>query len=64
MELTDAHPMVVHKGPPALKPVQTFRAHIQTMSALASTIIPGSKFEIYFKGIEVSVFSPIDLHEH
>lgn len=46
--------MVVHKGPPALKPVTTFYAHIQTMSSLAVPIIPGSKFEIYFKGIEVS----------
>lgn len=55
LELSDIHAMIVHKGSPALKPVNTIRAHIQTMSSLPLPIIPGSKFEIYLKGLEVSI---------
>ena len=54
LELSDLHPMVLYKGRPALTPTSTFRANILTLSSLALPIIPGSKFEIYFKGLEVN----------
>lgn len=54
-EFSEGDEIILFKGPPQLKPVTSFRASITTMNVMEVPIIPGSKFQIYLKGIEVSV---------
>lgn len=53
LELNEGHEIVSFKGPPFLQPVHQFKANITTMTSLENTILPGSRFELYLKGVEV-----------
>ena len=46
--------MVLYKGPPSLFKVHRFQATILTLTGLSPPIIPGTSFEIYLHGDEVS----------
>lgn len=54
LELNEGHEVICFKGPPFLKPMTQFKANITTMTYLEQTILPGAKFELYLKGVEVS----------
>ncbi len=52
--MNESDEIILFKGPPILKPLTSFCASITTMNNIEVPIIPGSRFEIYLKGVEVS----------
>jgi hypothetical protein len=54
LELEGDEELMLFKGPVLPQVTQNFTANILTLSTLAMPIIPGSSFELYLKGVEVS----------